>query len=97
MTTENEDLECQHHANCGGYCVTPKERETALCADCLDSDREREQMEREHSSMLEALRTIRFSGNDSNPLCIWMQKWAAWGMEPHKWPKPPAEPPTQDV
>jgi hypothetical protein len=41
---------------------------------------------------MEALQTIRFSGGNEDPTSVWMQKWAAWGMEPNKWPKPPEVP-----
>lgn len=45
----------------------------------------------------QALRIIRFSGNNGHPTAVWMQKWAAWGMEPTKWPKPEPEPPKETV
>lgn len=35
--SEQEELECQNHANCGEYCYTKREREMVLCEDCLDS------------------------------------------------------------
>jgi hypothetical protein len=42
---------------------------------------------------IEALQMIRFSGWNEHPTSVWMQKWAAWGMEPSKWPKPQDTPP----
>ncbi len=51
--SEQEELECQNHANCGEYCYTQREREMVLCEDCLDSF---EQRQRDYKE-LEVLRT----------------------------------------
>lgn len=32
-----QELACQNNANCGDYCITPREREMMLCEGCLDS------------------------------------------------------------
>ena len=42
-----------------------------------------------------ALKTIREAGNNTHPTAAWMQKWAAYAMEPCKWPKPDAKPPKE--
>lgn len=42
----------------------------------------------DYAKCLEALKAIRFSGNNFDETAIKMQKWAAWGMEPEKWLKP---------
>lgn len=47
------DTECQHHANCGGYCEDEEQRSMALCEHCLEAYHEREADEAE----LKALRT----------------------------------------
>jgi hypothetical protein len=39
-----------------------------------------------------ALRIIREAGQNDDDTASWMQRWAAWGMEPNKWPKPTATP-----
>ncbi len=44
----------------------------------------RHDVERLRSALME----IRFSGNNSNPHAIWMQKVAAHALEPDQWPKP---------
>lgn len=38
----SEEMECQHHANCGGYSVTEEEIGNALCEDCLEADKDRD-------------------------------------------------------
>jgi hypothetical protein len=35
-----------------------------------------------------ALAKIRFAGNNADATAIWMQKVAAYAMEPEKWPDP---------
>jgi hypothetical protein len=35
-----------------------------------------------------ALEKIRFAGNASHPIAIWMQKVAAHAMQPEQWPDP---------
>jgi hypothetical protein len=50
--------ECQHHANCGGYCETPEEIANALCQDCLEADRERDAEAAELKSLRAAMARI---------------------------------------
>ena len=33
-----EEILCQHHNNCGGYCETESEVHGNLCSDCLDAE-----------------------------------------------------------
>jgi len=40
----------------------------------------------------EVLRKIQTSGNNFDPTAQWMQRWAAWALEPDKWPKPEDKP-----
>lgn len=44
----------------------------------------------------EALKMIREAGNNLDPTAQWMQKWAAHGMEPDKFPMPCIEPPDDE-
>lgn len=44
--------------------------------------------------MEEALWKIRTAGNNEDPTSQWMQKWAAWGLEPEKWDRPEENPPS---
>lgn len=37
MCSHDEPMECQHHANCGDFCITERERSFALCENCLDA------------------------------------------------------------
>lgn len=46
---------------------------------------------------LKALEKIRRAGQNFDPPSIWMQKWAAYGMEPEKWPKPDDAPPKSEL
>lgn len=46
MEDDFDNVECQYHNNCGGWCSTAEEREMNLCADCLEAERE-EDRERE--------------------------------------------------
>jgi hypothetical protein len=54
-----------------------------------------EDLNTEPSSMEEALRAIRCAGNNTTNWATWAQRWAAWGMEPNKWPKPSATAPAE--
>ena len=44
----DENMECQYHNQCGGWCETEEERDQCLCCDCLDAERE-EDAERQHA------------------------------------------------
>lgn len=48
-------------------------------------------------SVHKALDTIRYAGNNFDTVAVWMQQWAAWGMEPNVWPKPDDKPPASLV
>lgn len=51
----------------------------------------------EYLTLMEAAKTIRHAGNNIHPTSQWMQMWAAWGMNPEKWPKPDAQPPGDEA
>jgi len=38
-----DEMECQHHANCGGWCETEEEKEAGLCCFCLSDCRDEEE------------------------------------------------------
>jgi len=50
---------------------------------------------RQFETLKEALWKIRTAGRNEDLTAQWMQKWAAWGLEPDKWEKPSDEPPTK--
>jgi hypothetical protein len=37
-----EQMECQYHNNCGGYCETEEERDQCLCCDRLEAERQQD-------------------------------------------------------
>jgi hypothetical protein len=37
-----QEMECQHNANCGGYCEDEEQRSMQLCEGCLDAYQEQE-------------------------------------------------------
>jgi hypothetical protein len=47
--------------------------------------------------LVEALERIRRAPRNESPTVAWMQRVAAWALEPHKWPKPESEPPSAHV
>jgi hypothetical protein len=47
--------------------------------------------------LVEALERIRRAPRNESPTVAWMQRVAAWALEPHKWPKPESEPPIAHV
>ena len=53
-----------------------------------------EAMDTHQQSERTALRSIRESGGNTGSTASWMQKWAAWGLEPDKWPRPSEKPPS---
>ncbi len=64
----------------------------ASIAQCLQVIRSYRALEAENARLLEVLKTIREAPWNDDSTAGWMQIWAAWGMEPHKWPKPCPEP-----
>jgi hypothetical protein len=47
--------------------------------------------------LVEALEIIRRASRNLEPTAQWMQRVAAWALEPHKWPRPETEPPGEPV
>lgn len=56
-------------------------------------DEKIEALQRQLDAAHEALRAIRHAGNNTTDWATWAQRTAAWGMEPHKWPKQDKEAP----
>ncbi len=54
----NAHPQCQHNANCGGYCETPEEAEFALCESCLDAYHEREKKRVKDAAIRDLMRDM---------------------------------------
>jgi len=52
----SDEMECQHHANCGGYASTEAEVDQALCEDCLESYKDQEKHQEALKRLAKALR-----------------------------------------
>ena len=60
----SEEMECQHHANCGGYSVTEEEIGNALCEECLEADKDRDKHQVAVARLAVALREFDLATSD---------------------------------
>lgn len=90
-----ESIRTPHGWEDGFYIVPPDDFDKVKIENTEFIAHAREDLPRclaEIERLQSVLKTIREAGQNDDRTAQWMQRWAAWSMEPTKWPEPTHSP-----